>query len=147
MRGERMAERMWMQIPFHLHHARIFFHDGADGPRFETRAAHAEEHGFGIAAFRPLGANLIAHRPVRSQRLKRLITERNDTFFPALAEYANNLAALVNIAKTQPGKLAHTNARGVKQLENGTIAFQNQQFALAARRTRIAAELGDLPRA
>ena len=59
MRCKRMTERMRMQIPFHLHHARIFFYDGADSARFKTRAAHAEKHSFGISALGPLGANLM----------------------------------------------------------------------------------------
>src|SRR5271163_1607888 len=147
MRSERMAERMWMQIPFHLHHARILFHNGVDGARFEPRAAHAEENSLGIAAFGPLGANLIAHRPVRLQRLQRLIAKGDDALLAAFAEHADDLRTLVDIAEAESGQFAYTNSRGVEQLQNGAIALQDEQLALTAHRTRIAAQLSDPPRA
>src|ERR1700723_2886487 len=132
---------MRMYIPFHVHHARVFFHDGADRARFKASAASAKKDSFWIAGFRPLQTNLIAHRPISLQRFQSLIAERNDALLAAFAQHANDLRALVNISETEPSQFTHSDSRGVKQLENGAIALQNKQLALTAHRARIAIQL------
>src|SRR5690349_4038764 len=82
MRGERVAQRVRVQIPIYVDETNIFFHDASNGALREAPAGVVQKDGLGVrrgaTARGGLRKQFLAQRPVTLEGFLRLGTVRND---------------------------------------------------------------------
>ena len=106
MRGERVAQRVRMQVPVHVGEPRVTFHELADGFAGQTPSAMIQEHGLGAGLGARMLEKLGAQRQVSFQRLLRFRTVRNHAFLAPFAQDAKHLSRAVEVSDSEPDEFA-----------------------------------------
>ncbi len=135
MRGERVAERVRMQIPIHIDQANVFFDDATHGTLREAAAGVIQKNRFGVrrgaaagARARRLQQKFLAQRPVFIESFLSFAAVRYDALFVALAADPQHAFVLVDVDQVETSKFADAEAGSVEKLEQGAIARQEQPF-------------------
>src|SRR5580765_2561536 len=121
---------MRMQIPIHVGEANVLFYNTAYGALREAAAGIVPKNRFAMgrtvtpAAGAALQEQLLAHRPVRFERLLRFSAVWHDAFLISFAADAQHFLLAIHIGKIQSGEFAYAKAGGVEQFQQRAIALQ-----------------------
>jgi hypothetical protein len=146
MRGERVAERVGVQVPIHVDEADVFLDDAAYGTLGEAAANVIEEDGFGVrgiamaaAATGGVQEEFFAERPILVEGFLGFGAVGDDAFLVAFAADAEDTFFLVKVGVIEAGEFADAKAGGVEEFKESAIAAEEEgfvgEFGGRARRT------------
>src|SRR6266481_3505467 len=134
MRGERVTQRMGMQVPIDVGDTHVFLDDAPDRALRQPPPGIIEEDRFSVRvspATPPirLFQELLAHRPVFFKGFLGLGPVGNDAFLAAFASDAENAFFLFHVGKIEAGEFADAQSSGIKKFEERPVAAKQQAFS------------------
>src|SRR5260221_6843709 len=136
MRRECVAQGMRVQVPIDVRQLDVLLYDSPHRTLRQPPARVIQKRRIGARRRPPhastaggLQQELFPKWPVFVQRLLRLRPVRHDAFLVALPAHAQHLLFPLHVFQVQARELAHTQSRGIEQLQQRAIAAQQQSFS------------------